>query len=56
MGLQRWRRSQGEVVQRGKRFDLKEASETGDHYVISQLGDLQRKDAEGIGATARRIK
>ena len=40
----------------GQRFDMKEGSSSGDHWVIDQEGNLQIRDNLGLISTAKKIK
>ena len=40
---------------RGLRFDAKQASPSGDHYVLNRSGDLEIRDSDGLIATARKL-
>lgn len=49
-----------EIVERktpqGRRFDLIDASATGDYWIVGSDGALQTRDNDGLISTARRIK
>jgi len=40
----------------GQRFDMKEGSSFGDHWVINREGNLQIRDNAGLISTAKRIQ
>ena len=40
----------------GQRFDKKEGSSVGDHWIIDQEGNLQVRDNEGLIVTAQRVQ
>jgi len=41
---------------KGRRFEEKKGSSSGDHYLIDRNGNLQMRDQYGLVATARKVK